>query len=143
MKHYSGGMRRRLDLAVTLILSPAVLFLDEPTTGLDPHGRNEMWSAIRSLVAGGTTVLLTTQYLDEADQLADRIVVIDTGRTIAEGAPDALKTSVGGDRLDVVVDDDADLAPVISLLGRVVDPHPRSTRRPAASAPRSRSGWRR
>ena len=72
VKHYSGGMRRRLDLAVTLILSPAVLFLDEPTTGLDPRGRNEMWSAIRSLVAGGTTVLLTTQYLDEADQLADR-----------------------------------------------------------------------
>ena len=72
VKHYSGGMRRRLDLAVTLILSPAVLFLDEPTTGLDPRGRNEVWSAIRSLVAGGTTVLLTTQYLDEADQLADR-----------------------------------------------------------------------
>ena len=104
VKHYSGGMRRRLDLAVTLILSPAVLFLDEPTTGLDPRGRNEVWSAIRSLVAGGTTVLLTTQYLDEADQLADRIVVIDTGRTIAEGTPDELKAQVGGDRLDVVVD---------------------------------------
>ena len=119
VKHYSGGMRRRLDLAVTLILSPAVLFLDEPTTGLDPRGRNEVWSAIRSLVAGGTTVLLTTQYLDEADQLADQIVVIDTGRTIAEGTPDALKAEVGGDRLDVVVDDDADLAPVISIVGRV------------------------
>ena len=124
VKHYSGGMRRRLDLAVTLILSPAVLFLDEPTTGLDPRGRNEMWSAIRSLVAGGTTVLLTTQYLDEADQLADRIVVIDTGRTIAEGTPDALKATVGGDRLDVVVDDDADLAPVVSLLGRMLDTEP-------------------
>ena len=112
VKHYSGGMRRRLDLAATLILSPSVLFLDEPTTGLDPRSRNEVWSAIRSLVAGGTTVLLTTQYLDEADQLADQIVVIDTGRTIAEGPPDALKAQIGGDRLDVVVAGDADLAPV-------------------------------
>jgi ABC-2 type transport system ATP-binding protein len=124
VKHYSGGMRRRLDLAVTLILSPAVLFLDEPTTGLDPRGRNEVWAAIRSLVAGGTTVLLTTQYLDEADQLADQIVVIDTGRKIAEGTPDALKAQVGGDRLDVVVDDDADLAPVTSLVGRVLGAEP-------------------
>ncbi len=124
VKHYSGGMRRRLDLAVTLILSPAVLFLDEPTTGLDPRGRNEVWSAIRSLVAGGTTVLLTTQYLDEADQLADQIVVIDTGRTIAEGTSDALKAKVGGDRLDVVVDSDADLAPVMSVVGRVVGAQP-------------------
>ena len=124
VKHYSGGMRRRLDLAVTLILSPAVLFLDEPTTGLDPRGRKEMWSAIRSLVAGGTTVLLTTQYLDEADQLADRVVVIDSGRTIAEGTPDALKATVGGDRLDVVLDDDADVASVVSLLGRLLDTEP-------------------
>ena len=124
VKHYSGGMRRRLDLAVTLILSPAVLFLDEPTTGLDPRGRNEVWSAIRSLVAGGTTVLLTTQYLDEADQLADQIVVIDTGRTIAEGTSDALKAQIGGDRLDVVVDDDADLAPVTSVVGRVLGAQP-------------------
>jgi ABC-2 type transport system ATP-binding protein len=124
VKHYSGGMRRRLDLAVTLILSPAVLFLDEPTTGLDPRGRNEVWSAIRSLVATGTTVLLTTQYLDEADQLADQIVVIDTGRTIAEGTPDALKADVGGDRLDVVVDDGADVAAVVSTLGRVLGATP-------------------
>ena len=124
VKHYSGGMRRRLDLAVTLILSPAVLFLDEPTTGLDPRGRNEVWSAIRSLVAGGTTVLLTTQYLDEADQLADQIVVIDTGRTIAEGTSDALKAQIGGDRLDVMVDDDADLAPVTSVVGRVLGAQP-------------------
>jgi ABC-2 type transport system ATP-binding protein len=124
VKHYSGGMRRRLDLAVTLILSPAVLFLDEPTTGLDPRGRNEVWAAIRSLVAGGTTVLLTTQYLDEADQLADQIVVIDTGRTIAEGTPDELKAHVGGDRLDVMVDDDADLAAVSSLIGRVLGAEP-------------------
>ena len=108
VKHYSGGMRRRLDLAVTLILAPRVLFLDEPTTGLDPRNRNEVWSAIRELVAGGTTVLLTTQYLDEADQLADKVVVIDTGRKIAEGTPAELKAQIGGDRLDVVVPDDED-----------------------------------
>ncbi len=105
MKHYSGGMRRRLDLAVTLILAPAVLFLDEPTTGLDPRNRNEVWSAIRSLVAGGTTVLLTTQYLDEADQLADDVVVMEEGRVIARGTPDELKALVGGDRLDVTLDE--------------------------------------
>jgi ABC-2 type transport system ATP-binding protein len=104
IKHFSGGMRRRLDLAVTLILRPSVLFLDEPTTGLDPRNRNEVWSAIRTLVAGGTTVLLTTQYLDEADQLADQVVVIDTGRVIAGGTPAELKDQAGGDRLDVVVE---------------------------------------
>ena len=107
VKHYSGGMRRRLDLAVTLILAPAVLFLDEPTTGLDPRNRNEVWSAIRSLVAGGTTVLLTTQYLDEADQLADAVVVMEEGRVIARGTPDELKALVGGDRLDVTLDGEA------------------------------------
>ena len=101
-KQYSGGMRRRLDLAASLILAPAVLFLDEPTTGLDPRGRNEVWEAVRTLVAGGTTVLLTTQYLDEADQLADRISVIDSGRVIAEGTPDELKATLGGDRIDLV-----------------------------------------
>ena len=109
VKHYSGGMRRRLDLAVTLILAPAVLFLDEPTTGLDPRSRSEVWSAIRGLVAGGTTVLLTTQYLDEADQLAGQVVVMDAGTTIAEGSPDELKARVGGDRVEVVVADRADL----------------------------------
>ena len=93
VKQYSGGMRRRLDLAASLILAPPVLFLDEPTTGLDPRGRNEVWEAVRALVAGGTTVLLTTQYLDEADQLADAIAVIDPGRVIAEGTPDQLKSS--------------------------------------------------
>jgi ABC-2 type transport system ATP-binding protein len=104
VKRYSGGMRRRLDLGVTLILAPTVLFLDEPTTGLDPRNRNEVWSAIRAFVAAGTTVLLTTQYLDEADQLADDIVVMEAGRVIARGTPDELKQLVGGDRLEVVLE---------------------------------------
>ncbi|GGT38050.1 ATP-binding cassette domain-containing protein [Streptomyces purpureus] len=103
VKQYSGGMRRRLDLAASLITEPAVLFLDEPTTGLDPRGRAEVWASVRSLVGGGTTVLLTTQYLEEADQLADRISVVDRGRVIAEGTADGLKSQVGGDRIDVVV----------------------------------------
>ena len=97
---YSGGMRRRLDVISSLIIRPAVLFLDEPTTGLDPRSRGEIWDSIRDLVADGTTVLLTTQYLDEADQLADDIVVIDHGRAIAGGTPDELKSMIG-DRLDV------------------------------------------
>ena len=118
VKHYSGGMRRRLDLAVTLLLAPAVLFLDEPTTGLDPRNRNEVWAALRELVAGGTTVLLTTQYLDEADQLAGRVVVIDAGRVIAGGTPEQLKAEVGGDRLEVVVEDPRDLAAAAEVLAR-------------------------
>jgi ABC-2 type transport system ATP-binding protein len=124
VKHYSGGMRRRLDLAVTLIQAPAVLFLDEPTTGLDPRNRNEVWSAIRTLVAGGTTVLLTTQYLDEADQLADRIVVIDTGRVIAGGTPEELKAQVGGDQLDVVVAHASDLDAAAAVVARVATGEP-------------------
>jgi ABC-2 type transport system ATP-binding protein len=119
VKQYSGGMRRRLDLAASLILSPPVLFLDEPTTGLDPRGRNEVWQAVRILVAGGTTVLLTTQYLDEADQLADWISVIDTGRVIADGTPDQLKSKLGGDRIDVVVRSADELAAAADLVGRV------------------------
>jgi ABC-2 type transport system ATP-binding protein len=99
---YSGGMRRRLDLATSLILYPAVLFLDEPTTGLDPAARIDVWTHIRDLVDGGTTVLLTTQYLEEADQLADRIAVIDAGRIVAEGTPDELKAKVGPDRVETV-----------------------------------------
>ena len=95
VKQYSGGMRRRLDLAASLIAEPEVLFLDEPTTGLDPVSRAEMWTSIRSLVAGGTTVLLTTQYLDEADRLADTIVVVDRGLVVAEGTPEQLKASIG------------------------------------------------
>ncbi|MEU1897914.1 ATP-binding cassette domain-containing protein [Nocardiopsis dassonvillei] len=117
---YSGGMRRRLDLAVSLIQEPSVLFLDEPTTGLDPRSRLQVWESVRALTASGTTVLLTTQYLEEADQLADAVAVIDHGRVIAEGTPDSLKSQVGGDRLDVVVRDPADLDAAARLLGAAV-----------------------
>jgi ABC-2 type transport system ATP-binding protein len=118
VRQYSGGMRRRLDLAASLILAPPVLFLDEPTTGLDPRGRNEVWEAVRALVAGGTTVLLTTQYLDEADQLADRVSVIDHGRVIAEGSPDQLKSTLGGDRIDVVAHRADQLAATAATVAR-------------------------
>ena len=101
---YSGGMRRRLDLAASLIVKPKVLFLDEPTTGLDPRGRQEMWGVIQELVKGGVTLLLTTQYLEEADQLADEIAVIDHGKVIARGTSDALKKQVGGERLEITVE---------------------------------------
>lgn len=117
--HYSGGMRRRLDLAASLILSPPVLFLDEPTAGLDPRSRNAVWGAVRSLVAQGTTVLLTTQYLEEADQLADRIAVLETGRVIAEGTPDSLKARVGGDYIDVVMRYPGELAEAAAVVHRV------------------------
>ena len=109
LRTYSGGMRRRLDLAASLIAKPRVLFLDEPTTGLDPRSRIGLWEVITDLVADGTTVLLTTQYLEEADQLAEEIVVIDHGRVIAQGSSDTLKDQVGGDRLEVVVDDPAQM----------------------------------
>ena len=105
VKTYSGGMRRRLDLAASLIANPNILFLDEPTTGLDPRSRIMMWEVIKGLVSTGTTVLLTTQYLEEADQLADKIAVIDKGKVIAQGTADDLKTQVGGERIDVVVDE--------------------------------------
>jgi ABC-2 type transport system ATP-binding protein len=101
VKRYSGGMRRRLDIAASIVVTPDLMFLDEPTTGLDPRSRNQVWDIVRALVAGGTTVLLTTQYLDEADQLADRIAVIDHGRVIAEGTPGELKASVGSGTLHV------------------------------------------
>jgi len=113
---YSGGMRRRLDLAASLITQPEVLFLDEPTTGLDPRGRAEVWAAVRSLVGGGTTVLLTTQYLEEADQLADRISVVDRGRAVADGTADELKVMTGGDRIDVVLRDAGQLGAAVALL---------------------------
>jgi ABC-2 type transport system ATP-binding protein len=118
---YSGGMRRRLDLAASLILAPRVLFLDEPTSGLDPRGRNEVWEAIRSLLGAGTTVLLTTQLLDEADQLADAITIIDHGRVIADGTPDRLKSTIGGDRIEVVLRSARDLAAAAALLDRAAD----------------------
>ena len=103
VKTYSGGMRRRLDLAATLVASPPVLFLDEPTTGLDPQSRNDLWALLRDLVRDGTTVLLTTQYLEEADRLADDIVVLDHGRVVATGSPGSLKARIGGERVDVKV----------------------------------------
>ncbi|MBG0853465.1 ATP-binding cassette domain-containing protein [Streptomyces spinoverrucosus] len=116
VKQYSGGMRRRLDLAASLITDPEVLFLDEPTTGLDPRGRAEVWASVRSLAGGGTTVLLTTQYLEEADQLADRISVVDRGRIAAEGTADELKALTGGDRIDVVLRDAGHLGAAVALL---------------------------
>ncbi|WP_307707024.1 ATP-binding cassette domain-containing protein [Streptomyces sp. V1I6] len=121
---YSGGMRRRLDLAASMILAPDVLFLDEPTTGLDPRSRGEVWDAVRRLVAGGTTVLLTTQYLEEADRLASRITVIDHGRAIADDTPDGLKNRVGGDRIEVVAREAADLPAIAKTVARVADTDP-------------------
>jgi ABC-2 type transport system ATP-binding protein len=118
IKTYSGGMRRRLDLAASLIVKPKVLFLDEPTTGLDPRGRQEMWGVIQELVKGGVTLLLTTQYLEEADQLADEIAVIDTGKVIARGTSDALKKQVGGERLEVVVES-AHIAKTMQIVAAV------------------------
>ena len=120
-KTYSGGMRRRLDLSASLVGKPQILFLDEPTTGLDPRSRLQMWEVIADLVADGTTVLLTTQYLEEADQLAQDIVVIDRGTVIAHGTSDALKTQVGGDRLEVVVHPGSDLDAAAGALREVSD----------------------
>ena len=118
IKTYSGGMRRRLDLAASLIVQPKVLFLDEPTTGLDPRGRMEMWGVIEELVTGGVTVLLTTQYLEEADQLADEIAVIDHGTVIARGTSDLLKKQVGGERLEITAENQ-DLAKVQEIIAHV------------------------
>jgi ABC-2 type transport system ATP-binding protein len=131
VKTYSGGMRRRLDLAGALVANPPVLFLDEPTTGLDPRSRTGMWDVLRELVSGGTTLLLTTQYLEEADRLADDIVVIDSGRAIAQGDADSLKAQVGGERVECVVEHSSDLYPAREVLSGlavgelVVDEHTR------------------
>lgn len=116
VKTYSGGMRRRLDLAASLIMTPPVIFLDEPTTGLDPRGRLAMWDVISNLVSEGTTVLLTTQYLEEADQLANQIAVVDRGRVIAKGTADELKTQVGGERLEITVARGGDLSAALRTL---------------------------
>ncbi|HEX2127203.1 MAG TPA: ATP-binding cassette domain-containing protein [Thermoleophilaceae bacterium] len=121
VKHYSGGMRRRLDIAASIVVTPQVMFLDEPTTGLDPRSRNQVWDIIRALTAGGTTILLCTQYLDEADQLAEGIAVIDHGKVIAEGTPGQLKASVGLGALHVRLLDPAQRADAERLLTRELD----------------------
>ncbi len=132
VKTYSGGMRRRIDIAASLVVTPQLIFLDEPTSGLDPRSRNQVWDIVRALVAGGTTVLLTTQYLDEADQLADRIAVIDHGRVIAEGTGSDLKSSVGAGMLHVRVRDVAQRADAAAVLERVLTTEAQLERDPAA-----------
>ena len=124
VRTYSGGMRRRIDLAASLVGRPEVLYLDEPTTGLDPHARNEVWAVVRNLVAEGATVLLTTQYLEEADQLADKITVIDHGRVVADGRADELKRRVGGQTLQVRPTSMADLDAVFRILATLTGVRP-------------------
>jgi ABC-2 type transport system ATP-binding protein len=124
ISQFSGGMRRRLDLAASLITRPALLFLDEPTTGLDPRNRIQMWNTIRDLVAEGSTILLTTQYLDEADALAGRIVVIDRGRKVAEGTPSQLKSQIGNSRLRVQMAEDADTTEAVVLTANLTNDSP-------------------
>jgi ABC-2 type transport system ATP-binding protein len=141
VKHYSGGMRRRLDIAASIVVTPRLMFLDEPTTGLDPRSRNQVWDIIRTLVAGGTTILLCTQYLEEADQLADRIAVIDRGTVIAEGTPGELKASVGSGALRVRLIDQAQRPEAAAILERELgsahlEPDPAALSAPCANADR-------
>ncbi len=142
VKTYSGGMRRRIDLGASLVGQPEILILDEPTTGLDPRTRIELWDFIQQLVGGGTTVLLTTQYLEEADELADRLAVLDHGKVIAEGTPDELKEQVGGDVLMAAPSNPADLDAVVEVLGRLngTDPWVDHRRQQASVAVTDRIG---
>jgi ABC-2 type transport system ATP-binding protein len=142
VKGYSGGMRRRLDIAASIIVTPELLFLDEPTTGLDPRSRNQVWNIVRALAAGGTTILLSTQYLEEADQLADRIAVIDHGRVIAEGSPGELRASVGSGALHVRLLDTDQLKDAATLLLQLAgavhfEPEPGTLSVPSADAERA------
>jgi ABC-2 type transport system ATP-binding protein len=141
VKHYSGGMRRRLDIAASIVVTPRLMFLDEPTTGLDPRSRNQVWDIVRALRAGGTTILLCTQYLDEADQLADSIAVIDHGRVIAEGTPGQLKASIGSRALHVRLLDPEQRTDAESLLTRELgvirlEPDPAALSAPCADPDR-------
>ncbi|GDY54610.1 daunorubicin resistance protein DrrA family ABC transporter ATP-binding protein [Streptomyces violaceusniger] len=140
-RSYSGGMRRRLDLAASLVATPSVLFLDEPTTGLDVTSRQLLWQMVRQQVDSGVSVLLTTQYLEEADQLADRLVVLDKGTLIAEGTPEELKRKVGGERLEVSVATAAELPAVVKAVADASADPPRWTRRPVASPSRWSAAW--
>src|SRR5205823_1270334 len=123
VRTYSGGMRRRLDVGAALVHRPPVLFLDEPTTGLDPEGRNELWAVIRELVSDGTTVLLTTQYLEEADRLADRVVVVDRGKVIADDTPGALKSQLGSTVTELGMSDDQEAARAEALVSGLAGGH--------------------
>jgi ABC-2 type transport system ATP-binding protein len=137
VKKYSGGMRRRIDIAATIVVTPDLVFLDEPTTGLDPRSRNQVWDIVRALVAGGTTVLLTTQYLDEADQLAERVAVVDHGRVIAEGTTSSLKASVGSGTLHVRLLDPDRRDEARALLAGVLDDEVHADADPAALTART------
>jgi len=139
-KTYSGGMRRRLDLAIALVHRPPVLFLDEPTTGLDPRSRLGLWETIEDRVAGGSTVLLTTQYLDEADRLADSIAVIDNGTVIAEGTADQLKDRVGGERIELKLEDGGQCSKAVGVLAPMSDERPTTEDGIVRVTPRERRG---